>query len=147
VTKYISVVILTVLAVVSLQVQNACSGQLQRSVNLVGLWSNRVPSTNSAGEPCPFTPETLEFYKDQTVAMPEFGSQHLPYKTALTKDERTSAEKRFPALKGKNILLILPNPSMNWYNTPMAYSYAIRKNELTLILQNWSPAKFSRKSS
>lgn len=113
---------------------------------LIGLWTITVHSTNSSGEPCPFVPEAMQFFKDQTLIMSHSGDQHMPYKTTLTKDERQALEKRNPDFKGKNLLLVKPNPNMEWSATPMVYIYSINKKELTLTLQGWSPAKFSRSS-
>ena len=143
--RFAYILIVAVMLIVPYQVKIVYSGQ-QKGADLIGTWSNTVRSTNSSGESCPFVPDTITFDKSQTVSMLELGIENLPYKITLTKDERASIGKRFPELKGKALLLVLPNTSMSWDNTPMVYAYSIKKNELTLILHNWSPAKFVRKT-
>jgi len=144
VKKYVYVLILAVIGMIGCQVQPAFSGEPLNNTKLIGSWTKTLSPTDSAGNPCPFVPDSMEFYKDQTMTMPNFGTQHLPYKTTVTLDEKLSIEKRSPDLKGKNLLLIKPNPNMDWARTPMAYGYSVEKNELTLILQGWPPAKFAR---
>lgn len=111
---------------------------------LIGVWKLTVPSKDESGKPCPFVPDSMEYFKDQTMVMSNFGSQHLPYKTTLSKDERMKIDQSIPAFKGKGVMLIKPNPNMDWLSTPMKYAYTIKSNELTLILQGYTPAKFKK---
>ena len=112
---------------------------------LTGTWKISVPSKSASGEPCPFVPDGIQFFKDQTVSLSNIGNQRLPYKTELSAAEKKAIETRIPEFKGKNILLIKLAPNMEWTATPMAYAYTITKGELTLILKGWSPATFVQK--
>ena len=140
--KYL--MILFVIGIVVPQVLPAFAREFHQSFKLVGSWTKTLNSTDSNGNPCPFVPDKMEFFIDQTMTMSGFGSRRLPYKTSLSRLERHVTEERNPDLKGKNLLLVLPNPSFIWASTPMAYGYFVEKNELTLIVHGWSPAKFTR---
>jgi hypothetical protein len=138
--------VLVAITVLASRVNPAVSAVPGEDGKLIGTWTLAQNSTDKSGQPCPFVPQTMEFFKDQSVMVTGFGEQHLPYKTILTKDERQAIEKSCPDLAGKGIVLIKPNPNMPWTSTPMVYGYKIVKNELTLILQGWSPAKFTKKT-
>jgi hypothetical protein len=126
------------------QLQPADAAFHHNDARLIGSWIRTLNSTDSYGNPCPYVPNTMEFFLDNTMIMSDFGSRHLPYKTSLTKVERHVTEERNPDLKGRNLLLVLPDPSYNWFYTPMAYAYSVEKNELTIMVHGWSPAKFAR---
>jgi len=138
------VLILAATVMLVSQVQPVYSGEAQQNTKLIGSWTKTLNATDSAGKPCPFVPDTMEFFKDHTITMSNFGSQHLPYKTTLTTTEKQAIEKKNPDLKGKKLLLVKPNPNVDWASTPMVYGYTLEKNQLTLILQGWSPARFAR---
>jgi len=140
----IYIVALVSTGIVLSHLQTATAGYHQNDLNLIGSWIKTVNATDSYGNPCPFVPDTMEFFLDNTMTMSAFGSRHLPYKTTLTKVERHVTEERNPDLKGKNLLLVLPDPSVNWIYTPMTYAYYFEKNELTIKVHGWSPAKFTR---
>ena len=142
--RFTYVLILVAIGFFVTQIQLAYSGEAHQNINLIGSWTKTVNSTDSSGQPCPFVPDKMEFFKDQTVTMSNFGSQHLPYRTILTPSEKQAIETKNPDLKGKKLLLIKPNPNVDWASTPMVYGYTVEKNDLTLILQGWSPAKFVR---
>jgi len=69
---------------------------------------------------------------------------HLPYKTELTADEQQALAKRSEGFKGKQLLLVKPNPRMDWRTTPMVYIYTVNKNDMTLTVQGWETATFKR---
>jgi hypothetical protein len=138
------IVALVSTAMLLAHLQPAVAEYHHNDFKLIGSWIKTRNSTDSYGNPCPFVPDTMEFFLDHTMTMSDFGSRHFPYKTALTRVERHVTEERNPDLKGRNLLLILPNPSFNWFYTPMAYAYSVEKNELTITVNGWSPAKFTR---
>jgi hypothetical protein len=142
--RFIHIVILVSTGMVLSHLQPAVAAYHHNDLKLLGSWIKTLNSTDSNGNPCPFVPDTMEFFPDNTMTMSGFGSRHLPYKTTLTRVERHVTEERNPYLKGKNLLLVLPDPSFSWFYTPMAYAYSVEKNELTLMVQGWSPAKFIR---
>jgi hypothetical protein len=124
--------------------QPVFAGESHKNIKLIGSWILKDKATDSSGNPCPFVPERIEIFKDQTMTMSNFGSKALPYKTKITEAEKQMIEERNPDLKGKNLLLVKPNPGVDWLSTPMVYGYSVEKNVLTLMLQGWSPAKFER---
>lgn len=142
----IYMVVLAAIGILFIQANPAISGEPKENSKLIGTWTMSHNSTDASGKPCPFVPESMAFFKDHSLTMVNFGDQHLPFKTVLTKEERQVIEKKNPALKGMTILLVKPNPGMDWESTPMVYGYSIVKNELTLTLQGWSPAKFAKKA-
>ena len=131
-------------AMVSTCLQPAFAGYHHNDLKLIGSWIRTLNPTDSSGSPSPFVPYAMEFFPDNTMTMSGTGSRRLPYKTALTRVERHVVEERKPGLKGKDLLLVLPNPGCNWFFSPMAYAYSVDKNELTITVHGWPPAKFTR---
>lgn len=109
---------------------------------LFGQWKMTLRPVDDAGKPCPFIPESIQFFKDQTLIMSSAPGQRFQFKTSLTEDEKKAIEAKYPDVKGKSILLIKPNPKMDWRSTPMVYIYSVDKNELTLTVHGWESAKF-----
>jgi len=142
--RFIFIVMLVSTAMVSAHLQPASAGYYHNDMKLIGSWIRTLNPTDSSGSPSPFVPYTMEFFPDNTMTMSGFGSRRLPYKTALTRAERHVVEERKPGLKGKDLLLVLPNPGCNWFFSPMAYAYSVDKNELTITVHGWTPAKFTR---
>jgi hypothetical protein len=137
-------VLMAVLVIAGFQLQTAFSGQLSEEAKLTGTWTTTSCSTDSSGNPCPYLPDSMEFFKDKTMTMSNLGTKHFPFKTTLTKEEKLAIEKRDPDTKGKNLLLIKNRPDINWVDTRMMYVYSVDKNELTLTLKGWKPATFAR---
>jgi hypothetical protein len=146
ITRIVVTVMLVSAAMVSAPLQPASAAYHHSDLKLIGSWVKTLNSTDSSGNPCPFVPDTMEFFPDNTMTMTDFGSRRLPYKTALTRVERHVVEERKPELKGKDLLVILPNPGYNWFFSPMTYAYSVEKNELTITVHGWTPAKFTRVS-
>jgi hypothetical protein len=111
---------------------------------LVGSWKITHRPVNDAGKPCPFLPDSIEISKDQTLVMSNVPSMHMPFKTDLTQAETQAFEARSESFKGKSLLLIKPNPKMDWRSTPMVYIYSISKDGLMLTAQGWEPATYKR---
>jgi hypothetical protein len=145
--RFIFIVMLVSTAMLSAHLQPASAGYHHNDAKLIGSWIRTLNPTDSSGNPCPFVPNTIEFFPDNTMTMSGFGSRHLPYKTALTRVEKHVIEERNPGFKGRNLLLVLPDPSSNWFYTPMAYAYSVEKNELTITVHGWTPAIFTRVAS
>lgn len=79
---------------------------------LTGKWKMTLPARDSAGSPCPFVPEMMEFFGDGTMTMSNMPGNRVPFKTDLAADERQAMEARDPSLKGRNLLLVKPMPQM-----------------------------------
>jgi hypothetical protein len=146
VKKITYMLVLLTIGLLLSRIDPAFSSEPKEDAKLIGTWMMTVNSTDSSGKPCPFIPKSIQFLKDHTTVMSSSGEQHMPYKTVLTKAERQAIEMRNPNLAGKSLLVIKPSPAMDWASTPMVYGYSIVRNELTLTLQGWSPAKFARKA-
>lgn len=86
----------------------------------------------------------MEFFSDGTLTMSNMPGSRIPFKTALTPDEKQAMGTRDPALKGKNLFLVKPMPQIKWRSTPMVYSYSVTKNELIHSVTGWTPATFQR---
>ena len=111
---------------------------------LLGTWKITHRPVNEAGVPCPFLPESLQFFKDHSLVMSNFPGAHMPYKTDLTAAERAALEKRSGDYQGKALLLVKPNPAMDWSVTPMVYAYSVAKGKLSLTPQGWESATFQK---
>lgn len=112
---------------------------------LLGTWVLTDSPTDASGKPCPFIPQKMQFFKDHTLTMSTIPNRSLPYKTDPTPDEREKIEARDPDLKGKQLLLIKPNPNLDWVSTPMVYGYSLKGDRLTLSIKGWEPSTFKRK--
>ena len=111
---------------------------------LVGKWQITHRPVDAAGKPCPFLPESMEISKNQTIVMSNVPGMKMPYKTELTVDETEAFAKRSEIYKGKQLLLVKPNPRMDWRTTPMVYIYSITKGVLSITVQGWETAIFKR---
>jgi len=114
------------------------------AANLLGSWSITHRPVNASGQPCPFLPEGIEFFKDQTLVMSNMPGRHFPFQVEPSDELRKAIESRSEEFKGKQLLLVKPVPNMPWESTPMAYVYSVTKNELTLEVLGWEPATFKR---
>ncbi len=110
---------------------------------LVGKWQAVLPQT---GESEKYLPEEIEFYYDGTVSMSDFPGKKLPFKTALSKEERGLLRKNYPELENKDVLLILLDPAQpDWMKNAAAYQYEVTGNELSLRpVIAARPVKFKR---
>ncbi|MBK5277044.1 MAG: hypothetical protein JJE30_18615 [Desulfuromonadales bacterium] len=138
------VLILAAIGMSIVLVQPVSAREPNQSRKLIGSWSLTLNSPDSDMSQCPYVPDAMEFFADQTMIISNYGDRHLPFKTSLTKLERRMIEERNPGLKGKNLLLILPAPNLTWAYTPLTYAYAIDNNELTLTFSGWLPVTFKR---
>ena len=111
---------------------------------LSGNWKITHRPVNEAGVPCPFLPESMIFFEDGTLGMSNIPGMHMPYKTKLTADEKKAFEKRSEEYQGKTLLLVKPNPRMDWLSTPMVYIYSVAGDVLSLTPQGWETATFQR---
>lgn len=116
----------------------------KKAAPLVGAWVQQECPPDASGKACPLVPKKMQFFKDNTVELSTMPNRSLPYKTELTAEEREQIEARDPEFKGKQLLLIKPNPGMNWLSTPMVYIYSVKRNELTLTIKGWAPSVFKR---
>jgi len=138
------IVLLTVVMLSFSPVRQALAKETITDGQLLGKWKITHRPVNAAGQPCPFLPETIEFFKDQSLIMSNVPGTHLPYKTQLTAEETQALVKRSAGFKGKSLLLVKPTPRMDWRSTPMVYIYAVSADGLTLTVQGWDTAKFKR---
>jgi hypothetical protein len=114
------------------------------AAQLAGTWQLTAPSVDASGQPCPFVPDGMEFHADRTASMSNVPGGRFPYKTDVTAEEKQAVLARNPGLKGMQLLLLKPSPQMDWRSTPMVYGYRVTKNELTLTVPGYSPAKYKR---
>lgn len=137
-------VCLTVALLLSISLAQHALAAENGVANLLGSWSITHRPVNEAGQPCPFLPEGIQFFKDQTLVMSNMPGRHFPFKIELSAEERKAIESRSEEFQGKKLLLVKPMPNMPWEKTPMAYVYSVTKDELTLVVLGWDPATFKR---
>lgn len=118
--------------------------QTGAGTKLTGTWSITHRPVNQAGVPCPFLPETIQFYQDGTVTMSNVPNARFPFKTELTASERKALDDASQTFRGKPLLLIKPSPRMDWLSTPMVYVFAVTGNQLSLTPEGWETATFKR---
>lgn len=136
------VILLVAAAILSFSpVQSAFAKDAKSAELLYGKWSITHRPVDKSGQPCPYIPESIEFFKDSTVVMSNMPDTHMPFKIDLTADEKQAIEQRTGS-KGKKIMLIKPNPQIDWTLTPMVYIYSVNKKELSLTIQGWEKATF-----
>jgi hypothetical protein len=115
----------------------------QQATPLSGTWNITHRPVDQAGVPCPFLPESIQFFNDQTLVMSNFPGRPMPFKTELSAAEKKAFEARSEVYRGKSLLLVKPNPQMDWTATPMVYLYSV-SNNVHLTAQGWEPATFKR---
>jgi hypothetical protein len=140
----VAILLLSVVTLSFSPVRLAFANEANSDVLLLGKWKITHRPVNAAGKPCPFLPETIEFFKDQSLIMSNVPGMHLPYKTDLTTDEMQALEKRSEGFKGKRLLLVKPTPRMDWRSTPMVYIFSVTRDGLSLTVQGWETATFKR---
>jgi len=80
-----------------------------------------------------YLPDAIEFSSDGTASLSDFPGIKFPFKTELSKEERELLKKNYPELEGKNVLLILLDPSQHdWLQHAVAYQYIVTEHELSL---------------
>ena len=143
-----SLVILVVAAALLLGIPSrqaqALSSEAGSDALIVGKWKITHRPVDAAGKPCPFLPETMEISRDHTLVMSNFPGRRMPFKTDLTAEEQQALAKRSESYRGKHLLIIKPNPRMEWLNTPMVYIYTVKKDVMTLDVVGWETATFKR---
>lgn len=141
---YPRTVFVLVIASILLSAAAAIAAGQSLSEKLVGAWKLTSPALDAGGQPCPFVPDSIEFFSDQTVAMANMPGGQMPFKTDLTAEEKQAVLARNPGLKGMGIMLMKPAPQMDWRSTPMVYGYTVSQKQLTLTVPGYSAAKFKR---
>ena len=114
------------------------------NTQLLGAWKLTHRPVNAAKEPCSYLPESLEVFSHQTLIMSNFPNMPMSFKTELTDAETQAMVARSASFKGKSLLLVKPNPMMDWLSTPMVYVYSVTKEGLSLTVEGWEPATFKR---
>jgi hypothetical protein len=113
---------------------------------LEGKWQTVEPQVNKQEK---YLSDEIEFFHNGTVILSDFPDKKLPFKTELTKEETALIKKNYPELEGKNIVLIMLEPSAHdWLQNAAIYQFTLSGNELALrpaIVEK--PIKFRRVSS
>ena len=113
---------------------------------LEGKWQVLEVQVN---EPEKYLSDEMEFFPDGTVSMSDLPGKRLQFKTELSKEETELLRKNYPALEGKDVVLIMLDPSgHNWLQQAVIYQYTVSGNELILrpaIVEK--PVKFRKVKS
>lgn len=113
---------------------------------LEGKWQVLETRVN---EPEKYLSDEIEFFPDGTVTMSDMPGKRLKFKTDLSKEESELLRKNYPDLAGKNVVLIMLDPSgHDWLQNAVIYQFTVSANELTLrpaIAEE--PIKFRRVKS
>ncbi|TAN45917.1 MAG: hypothetical protein EPN22_00805 [Nitrospirae bacterium] len=141
--SFIATVLVSVLMLIALHLSSTPSNSGQAD-EIVGKWKLINQPTDMAGNPCPFIPAEMEFFNDKTMSMSNMPGNKMQYKTDLTAEEKQAIQTRIPGLKDMELLIVKPNPQMEWAAAPIAYGYSLDKSRLSLTVPGWSPAEFER---
>jgi len=135
------------LCMLFLTLATAASPAMAAESALMGSWQVLERGVDSANNPCPFVPDTIEFFRDGTVSMTNMPQgMKMLYKTALSPEEAKAVMAKFPYLKDKDhILLMMPATQADWANNSIAYDYAVKGRIFTMTLPGWAPSTFKRK--
>jgi hypothetical protein len=113
---------------------------------LEGKWQAINPQGNESEK---YLSDEIEFFRDRTVVLSDFPGKKLPYKSELSAAEKELIKKNYPELYGKNILLIILDPSQkDWMRNAAVFQYDVTGNELSLRPAiDEKPTKFRRVTS
>ena len=113
---------------------------------LEGKWQVLEAQLNESEK---YISDEMEFFHDGTVSMSDLPGKRLQFKTELAKEEKELLRKNYPELEGRNVVLIMLDPSAhNWLQNAVIYQFTVSDNELTLrpaIVEK--PVKFRRVKS
>jgi hypothetical protein len=97
---------------------------------LEGKWQILEAQVNG---PEKYLSDEMEFFSDGTVSMSDMPGKRLQFKTELSKEELELLRKNYPELVGKNVVLIMLDPSgQSWLQQAVIYQFTVSDNELTL---------------
>jgi hypothetical protein len=132
------------LAVTSLVLTTATSALALDGAALVGKWQLQEPARDSAGKPCPFVGEKLEFTADGKMI-----SANMPvpfrYKVNPDKGDAAGAVARHPELKGMEIMLAaMGGAQIDWSKAPIVYGMELKGAQLTMKVSGYTPATYKK---
>ena len=132
------------LAVTALILTSATSSLALDSAALVGKWQLLEPARDSAGKPCPFVGEKIEFTADGKMI-----SANMPvpfrYKVNPDKGDAAGAVARYPELKGMEIMLAaMGGAQIDWSKAPIVYGVELKGAQLTMKVSGYTPAKYKK---
>jgi hypothetical protein len=97
---------------------------------LEGKWKVLEVQVNG---PEKYLSDEIEFFPDGTVSMSDMPGKRLQFKTELSKEESKLLRKNYPELTGKNVVLIMLDPSgHDWLQNAVVYQFTVAGDELTL---------------
>ncbi len=132
------------LAVTAFVLTTASSALALDSAALVGKWQLQEPARDSAGKPCPFVGEKLEFTADGKMV-----SANMPvpfrFKVNPDKSDAAAAVARYPELKGMEIMLAaMGGAKIDWSKAPIVYGVELKGAQLTMKVSGYTPALYKK---
>jgi hypothetical protein len=96
---------------------------------LEGKWQVLEAQVNESEK---YLSDEMEFFPDGTVFMSDLPGSKLKFKTELSKEETELLRKNYPELVGKNVVLIMLDPTDNWLQNAVIYQFTVSDDELSL---------------
>jgi hypothetical protein len=96
---------------------------------LEGKWQILEAQVNESEK---YLSDEMEFFPDGTVFMSDLPGSKLKFKTELSKEETELLRKNYPELVGKNVVLIMLDPTDNWLQNAVIYQFTVSDDELSL---------------
>jgi hypothetical protein len=111
---------------------------------LVGSWQLVENAKDSAGKPCPFVGEKIQFTADGKMI-----SANMPmpfsYKVNPDKVEVEAAILKNPELKGMEIMLATMGVGqIDWTKARIVYGVELKGGQFTMKVSGYSPARYKK---
>lgn len=133
----------TMLVLLIIIVIGACATKAESPI--VGRWQLAERGIDKDGNPCPFVPDEIEFFRDGTVAMQNApAGMKMFYMTALNEEDAKQVMAKFSHLKDRSRILMMGPSQTDLINRAMAYDYSVAQNELVMALPGWTASRYSR---
>ena len=132
------------LAVTALVLTTATSALALDGAALVGKWQLQEPARDSAGKPCPFVGERIEFTSDGKMVSANMPVPFL-YKVNPEKSDAAGAVARYPELKGMELMLAaMGGAKVDWSKAPIVYGVELKGTKLTMKVSGYTPAQYKK---
>ena len=111
---------------------------------LIGTWRLVERAQDTAGKPCPFVGEQIQFTADGNMISPNM-PMPFKYKVNPTPAEAETAVTKNPELQGMEIMLaMMGNSQSDWLKAPIAYGVKLKGNEFTMKVSGYTPARYKK---
>lgn len=111
---------------------------------LVGTWQLVEIAKDSAGKPCPYVGQKIEFTADGNMVS---GNMPMPftYKVNPAKEEIEAALARHPQLKDMELMLAtMAKGNIDWKKAPIVYGVGFKDKQFLMKVAGYTPAVYKK---